>query len=89
MGWGEPHKPRAIGEGKDSVMLPYGASKMLRHTDLERALAALWEIRMEAERTTIHDDPGAFVQEIIFLATQGMGERRQEAQYIASELRKL
>lgn len=46
----------------------------------ENALSALWKIRMEAERSTVDDDPNAFVTRIIHLAEGGMGGHRQEAQ---------
>lgn len=48
-----------------------------------RALVALWEIRMEAERSTVDDDPNMLVSRIIRLAEGGMAGHRQEAQRLA------
>lgn len=53
---------------------------------VETALAYLWKIRMEAERTTVDDDPNAFVSLISHLAESGMAGVRTEAQK-ASERR--
>lgn len=54
--------------------------QVVQHNAETAALAALWKIRMEAERSTVDDDPAALVQRIIHLAEGGMAGRRREAQ---------
>ncbi len=52
-------------------------------TNGNRALAALWNIRMEAERLTVDGDVTAFLQRIIHHAESGMAGQRTEAQQAA------
>jgi hypothetical protein len=57
------------------------------HDDLERALAALWEIRMAAERSMVDDPPGELVSVVKHLAEGGMARHREEAQRLAARTR--
>lgn len=56
-------------------------------SDRERALAALWEIRMAAERWSTDESPRSFCTTIIMLAEAGMAGVRREAQDLAAEQR--
>lgn len=50
----------------------------------KRLLAALWEIRMAAERATVGEPPWALPTRIIGLAEAAMGTRRRLAQELAA-----
>jgi hypothetical protein len=50
----------------------------------DQALAALWRIRMEAERWRTDEPAGPFVNRLIFIALTGMGENKRLAQELAN-----
>lgn len=56
---------------------------MTTESERDRALAALWRIRMAAESWGSDETPEQFVQRIIHLAEGGMAGLRHEAQRAA------
>lgn len=54
----------------------------------DRALAALWEIRMAAERATTDQPVWQLPNTIARLALGGMGRNRSEAQALAADRRR-
>jgi hypothetical protein len=52
--------------------------------ELNRALIALWRIRMEAERSSADEPVWQLPNRVIHLALAGMGKRKQLAQQLAA-----
>ena len=51
----------------------------------DRALVALWRIRMAAERSNMADPPGHFENTVVHLALGGMGQNKRLAQEMAAQ----
>jgi hypothetical protein len=54
----------------------------------DRLLAALWEIKMTAERSSVNDPVWALPNQIVHLAEGAMGKYRNKAQDLAAERRR-
>lgn len=50
----------------------------------DRALVALWRIRMAAERSSLNDPVWALPSEVISIALGGMGHLKHQAQEMAA-----
>lgn len=61
------------------------ASELRLVAERDRALAALWNIRMAAERSTVDEHPSVLPNRIIALALGGMGGLKDVAQRLAAE----
>lgn len=68
---------KALGQSLDGTPLD---------DDLDRALAALWKIRMAAETAGVDDDPNVFTRHVLYVAETGMpGALRRRAQEAAAD----
>lgn len=75
------------GLGDKRVNDAFGELTHLR-AEHSRLLAALWDIRMAAERGSINDPPWALPNEIITMALMAIGPEKERAQEAAALKRK-